>query len=233
MLAQELPLHNPEYGMPLLVLTEINPELRITGSDVPTFALYEQGQIIYKEGRKRESSYAETRLAREQLQELLGSFLISDDLLQLPRDTAASRAKGQPTMELLFNFDTLRVIRVYGDLRKDKIARENTPPAFLKVFDKITAYRDKQARKWLPEKIEVLVTDYKGSARQAIEWPASWPSLKSPDTIWRSEKLYSLYLDKKHYKELLSLMAKLKGRRAVEINGKKFSIDYRLPFPNL
>lgn len=226
--------YNEVYGQPLLVLTEKDPKLMVAGADVPTFALYEGGQIIYRQQGKSSNRYYQTQLAKEQLQELIGSLLISEDLMGLPNDTAVTTISRQPVNELVLNFDTLIVKQVYGDLRNDSLARENTPFAFLKVFDKLVEFSDSQAKEWLPDKIEVLVTDYlQPSTKQALKWPAGWPTLKSPDTIWRSEKLYSLYLDQKHYKELLSLMNKLKEKQAVEINGKKFIIDYRLPFPNI
>ncbi|OCB77669.1 hypothetical protein B0A79_11230 [Flavobacterium piscis] len=37
-----------KYGRPLIALIETDPWLMVIGSDVPTFALYENGQIIYK-----------------------------------------------------------------------------------------------------------------------------------------------------------------------------------------
>lgn len=236
--AQQQKQFDLEYGQPLLVLTETNPWLMVAGADVPTFALYENGQIIYKQAHKsgsryNGSRYYQTRFAQEQLQEFIGSLLIKQELLELPEKTAASRVADQPTNQLIFNFDTLVVKSTYGDLRHDSTARANTPPAFLKVYDRIIEFQDNHAKEWLPEKIEVLVSDYQHSTEQAVKWPHSWPTLKSPDTVWRSEKLYSLYLDKKHFKELLSLMKKLKDKQAVEINGKKFSISYRLPFPNM
>lgn len=221
------------YGQPLLVLTETNPRLMVAGADVPTFALYEGGQIIYLQQSRKENRYMQTRMAQEQLQEFIASLLISEDLLQLPTDTAASQLKNQPTAELILNFDTLLVKRVYGDLRNDKKARQQAPLAFLKVYDKLLEFKDSQAREWLPEKIEVLVTDYRKDNSQSQKWPEGWPTLKSPDTVWRSEKLYSLYLDNKHYKELQRFIHKLKNKQAVEMNGNKFAISYRLPFPNI
>ncbi len=224
---------NADYGQPLLILTESDPTGMIAGADVPTFALYEGGQIIYKQTKKENSRYYLTRMAKEQQQEFIGSLLISEDLIQLPLDTAVTQAKNQPTVELVLNFDTLLVKRVYGDLRNDTTARANTPAAFLKVYDKLIAYEDSQALEWLPEKIEVLVSDHESATEQPLRWPASWPNLKSSETVWRSEKLYSVYLDKKHYKELLSLINKVNAKKAVEINGKQFFISYRLPFPNM
>jgi hypothetical protein len=51
--------------------------------------------------------------------------------------------------------------------------------------------------------------------------------------VKRSDRLYSLYLDKKQLEELRRLLSSLKKKQAVEVNGRKFSVSYRLPFPNL
>lgn len=223
-----------EYGQPLLVLTEINPKLMIPGSDVPSFALYESGHIIYKQQEKGATRYYQTQLAQEQLQELIGSFAITNDLLELPEEQGIdSPVSQQPINELYINFDTTVVKQVGGDLRRDEKARRQAPAAFLQTFDKIIAYTDQQATEWLPEKIEVLFTDYLQSADKPLKWPASWPDLKSPETIWRSEKLYSVYLDKKHYPEFIKLLQRLDDQQVVEVNGKKFTLSYRLPFPNI
>jgi hypothetical protein len=232
--AQQFKLINSAYGQPLLVLTETNPRLMVAGADVPSFALYEGGQIIYKQTNKKGGErYYHTQLAQEQLQELIGSLLISQDLMKLPEKPSTAPVQDQPVNEIVLNFDTLLVKQVYGDLRNDERAREKAPVAFLKVYDKLIAYTESHSQEWLPEKIEVLVTDYLKTPEQTIKWPAKWPTLKSPDTIWRSEKLYSLYLDRKHYKELQALVNSLKEDYAVEINGKKFTVSYRLPFPNI
>lgn len=224
---------NPAWGKPLLVLTETNPNLMVPGADVPSFALYEGGQIIYSQVHRSGTRYYHTQLAQEEQQKLLSKVLESAALEQLPEQTSLSTATSQPMNELVLNFDTLLVKKVYGNLRNNAQVRKIAPASFLKVYDQLTDFEDKQAREWLPEKIEVLVTDYRKSSVAPLKWPAEWPSLKSPDTVWRSEKLYSLYLDKKHFQDLLNLMEKLDEGQAVEINGKKWQISYRLPFPNL
>lgn len=37
---------NEKYGQPIIVLIETDPWLMVIGSDVPTFALYENGQNL-------------------------------------------------------------------------------------------------------------------------------------------------------------------------------------------
>lgn len=221
------------YGQPLLVLTEVNPSIPIPGSDVPSFALYETGHIIYKHQQKGNTRYYQTQLAQEQLQEFIASLGISNELLELAESPEDAAGKNGAVAELYISFDTTVVKQVYGDLRRDEKARKAAPVPFIRLFDKLIAYHDQQATAWLPEKIEVLFTDDLSSAKKPLKWPAHWPNLKSSDTIWRSEKLYSVYLDRQHYAEFIKLMDRLEDQQAVEVNGKKFTVSYRLPFPNI
>ncbi|WP_373395804.1 hypothetical protein V8V91_14650 [Algoriphagus halophilus] len=44
---------NEDFGAPVVVLVETNPWLMVIGSDVPTIAIYESGNIVYKRIEKR------------------------------------------------------------------------------------------------------------------------------------------------------------------------------------
>jgi len=66
-----------------------------------------------------------------------------------------------------------------------------------------------------------------------LKWNIKWNDIKSESTVKRNEDLYSIYLDKKYYKEFIELLKNMKEKQAVEINGEKYSLTYRLPFPNL
>ena len=89
------------------------------------------------------------------------------------------------------------------------------------------------ATEWLPDTIEVMATRYSYSPEKPIKWDNSWSDLKSPTTVKRSDDLYSIYLDKKYFESFVSLLKTLKEKQAVEINGEKYSLAYRLPFPNM
>ena len=146
----------------------------------------------------------------------------------------ASSWTDQPTNILLLNFDTLRQISVYGSLENEKSeARQETPKDFITVYDNIKKFESKDAKDWLPDNIEIMLTEYSHSPEEPKDWPENWPNLESESTVKRSESLYSLYLPKVSFKDFIKLISDLKEKQAVEINGKKFSVSYRLPFPNL
>jgi hypothetical protein len=77
-----------------------------------------------------------------------------------------------------------------------------------------------------------MVWDYSHSPEEPLEWPDRWPDLKNENTVDR-ESIYSIYLDSKYFSELNELLQQRKEKQAIEINGKKYSVSYRLPFPNL
>lgn len=223
-----------KYGRPIIALIESDPWLMVIGSDVPTFALYENGQIIYKKIIDKETKYFEVTNNKETTQKLIKSFGITDNLMKQEDFTEASTATDQPTNILLLNFDNVRQLSVYGELRNLKNqARKETPKDFLDVYDKIIKFEDKKAIEWLPNTFEVMATKYSYATEKSLKWNSEWNDIKSKSTVKRNEDLYSIYLDKKYYKEFIELLKNMKEKQAVEINGEKYSLTYRLPFPNL
>jgi hypothetical protein len=226
--------YNEEYGAPIIVLVESDPWLMVIGSDVPTFALYENGQIIYKKIVNKEMKYFEVKYSREGTQKIIKTFKISDSLMRLPKSITTSYLTDQPTNEMILNFDSVKQISVYGNLRgDDSKARVRTPKSFLTVYDNLIKFDDTNSKEWLPDTFEVMATAYSYSPEKPIMWSKDWSDLKSSSTVKRNDDLYSIYLDKKYFPDFIKLLKNLKEKQAVEINGEKFSLSYRFPFPNL
>ena len=225
--------YNETYGHPIVVLIETDPWLMVIGSDVPTFALYENGQIIYRKIVDKRYKYFEVKNDREKTQAIIKSLGITDSLMTQSDYTEASSWTDQPTNVLLLNFDTLRQITVYGDLRNPKNEeRIKTPKDFLTVYDNIIKFDNNSAKEWLPDTIEVMAIGYSHSPEKPLKWNTEWSDINSSTTVKRSDDFYSIYLDKNHFDDFLKLLKSLKEKQAVEINGKKYSLTYRLPFPN-
>ena len=224
---------NEKYGQPVVVLIETNPWLMVIGSDVPTFALYENGQIIYKKIVNKRWKYFETKNDREATQKIIKSLGITDSLMKQSAVTDASDATDQPDNIMLLNFDTLRQIRVYGSIRKQPEARQRTPRNFLKVFDNIINFEDKSATEWLPDTFEVMVSEYSNSPEKPLKWNKEWNDLNSKSTVKRNEDSYSIYIEKRYFQDFIKFLNSFKEKQAAEINGKKYFVTYRLPFPNL
>jgi hypothetical protein len=227
-------IYNEKYGQPIVVLIETNPWLMVIGSDVPTFALYENGQIIYKQIISKTWKYFEIMNDRETTQKIIKTLGITDSLMKQSDYIEASNWTDQPTNILLLNLDTVREISVYGWLRDEKDeARKRTPKAFLMVYDKIIKFEDSKAREWMPDTFEVMATKYSHSPEKPLKWNIEWNDINSNSTVKRSDNLYSIYLDKKYFDDFIKLTKSLKEKQAIEINGEKYSLSYRLPFPNL
>lgn len=226
--------YNEKYGQPVIVLIETDPWLMVIGSDTPTFALYENGQIIYRKTIDNSYKYFEINYDSEKTQDLIYSFGITGDLMSLSDYIDSSDRTDQPTNILILNFDILREINVYGNLRDKKSeARDKTPKEYLMVYDNILKFEDKSAKEWIPEAIEVMATNYNHSPEKPLKWNSDWNDINSPTTIKRNDFLYSIYLEKKYFDDFIKLLSKLKQKQAVEINGTKYSLTYRLPFPNI
>jgi len=224
---------NEEYGEPLIILIETDPWLMVIGSDVPTIALYESGNVVYKRIEKDKMEYYSVKLDSEQTQQLILDLEITENLIDLPDYVQASDWTDLPTNELILNFDTVIVKQVYGSLRNDNEDRKRTPTEFLTAYDNLIKYKNEKEERWLPDYIEIMLTDYSHSPEKPIMWPKEWPDLNDETTISWHEDLYSVYIPKTEFQKFIDLIYKLEEKQAVELNGKKFSISYRLPFPNI
>ncbi|GAO42676.1 hypothetical protein [Flavihumibacter petaseus] len=223
-----------QYGKPLVVLVVTDPWLMVIGSDVPCFALYEKGQIIYRKVVNKRYQYFEVKYDSIRVRSIMKSLDLDDGVSRLGESTEASDRAEQPANILLLNFDTLQQIGVYGNLRDpESDARSKTPKSFLTVFDNILKFDDPAAKPWVPDTVEVMASKYDLSPETPLAWNKEWSDLHSKTTVQRSDELYSIYLDKKYFADFIKLLRGLKTRQAVQINGEKYALSYRFPFPNM
>lgn len=220
------------YGKPLIVLIETDPWAMVIGSDVPSFALYENGQIIYQKVENKRLKIYEVSISKTELQNVIKALGINDGVYKLPNNVDASFKTDQPSNELILNFDSTKVISVYGRLDGDSAARIKTPELFLTIYDNIRKFKSDSAKEWLPDKIEVMFWDYNYAPKKR-PWIKGFPDLNSPATVKRGNDMYSVYIDKKDYSAFKKFYLSMGEKQAVEINGRKMAISYRLPFPNL
>lgn len=220
----------PRKLKPLIILVETNPWLEVIGSDSPSFALYEKGEVIFL---RQDSGYLSVRLDENERKSLIDSLSLGKKFYELHDYYEVFRRTDQPTTMLYVrDEDKTKKIAVYGRIRGDAPARSKTPQAFLKVFDKLVSYQNSRATPWMPEKIEVMVWPFDHSRAEPLPWPKSWPDVNDPTTKRMSQQGYSIYLDSRYFDDLRRLLATLKEGQAVLINGKKWAISYRFPFPH-
>jgi hypothetical protein len=220
------------YGKPLIVLKETDPWSMVIGSDVPSFALYEKGQIIYRNFESGKLKFHEVTLTQKELQKVIQSFEISEDVYKLENLYTASTWTDQPDNILTLNLTQPKTIIVYGRLTTNEEIRKETPKEFLRIYDNIKKYRNQAEKEWLPEKIEIMFWDYKNAPAERT-WIKGFPDLNSPATVKSGNGIYSVFIGRNLYKEFVKYFSSMGNREAVLINGRKMAMSYRFPFPNI
>lgn len=220
------------YGKPIIALTETDPWLMVIGSDVYSFVLYEKGKIIYKSIENKKLKIYEVTLTQNELKKVIQSLLIPNSIYSLKENIDASDWTDQPSNDLYLNITKPKTISVYGNLSKKGDARKKTPKEFLMVYDNIKKYKNNAAKEWFPKRIEIMFWDY-NYAPNKRPWIKGFPDLNSPSTIKFDNDSYSVFIDKGKFNEFKKYYSTIGEKEAVEINGRKMAISYRLPFPNL
>lgn len=198
----------------------------VVGSDTPRFVLYDDGLAIWK----TDAGYASATLTRSDAQALLAS-MDADSLAGLERSYVAARATDQPTSFLLVHRGgALLTTSVYGDL-EHKSTRAVVPAPVVAAFDRLIGFDHPAAASWLPEKVEVMIWPYEYAPDPSTQWPADWPDLKAADTVDRGEESYSLFVPAADLPRLQALLASMKPKGAMQINGRKWAVSIRYPFP--
>ena len=77
-----------------------------------------------------------------------------------------------------------------------------------------------------------MVWPFEYSKDKPVEWPSKWPDLKNSKTHRRDDDSHSIFLPSADLLKLQTLMKKLKPTTAVRINGRKWAVSYRYPFPD-
>ncbi len=216
------------FGKPILLYTIYDPWAMFMGADGPILALYETGKIIFW----KDNEYRFAQLTKEEKDNLINEMSLTDTFFSKSKSIQATYSTDQPSYVLETNFDTLKFFSVYGHI-KEKQTRKNIPNQLSVVYNSVLEFDNDDAISWIPNKIEIMLSNYSHSPEIPLKWPGNWPDLNDPETINRQGGVTSIYLDKKHFADLKSLLKRRKEKQAIEINGQKFYVGYRFPFPNL
>ncbi len=215
---------------PLVLLTIYNPWLMVIGSDEPTFALYDNGLVIYQRlGPADAPEFASVQLTPAELKALKAGLKIDKDLYALDANKDYYTKTDQPT-NVIRLFDPVlgeKVISIYGDLHWDEEARQMAAPKrLIDLYDTLANYGHTKAELWLPEKFEVMLWSY--DTTDAVAWPKDWPTLTDPTTVKR-DSVYSVYVDIKDYDRYLELH---QSANVLRLDGKNWAFSARFPFPH-
>ncbi|WP_160734641.1 hypothetical protein [Altericroceibacterium endophyticum] len=210
--------------MPEIVLLERDPWGKVLGSESPRFALYSDGQVIYR----TEDGFRSVRLKETELLSIKNS-LSGADAPELYGGYRVVEATDQPDNRLLWYGDPPVFLSVYGSL-DDQQVTSRLPTAVVKAFSTIRAFESARSEPWMPAEIEVMIWPYEYAPEPSIHWNEEWPDISAPSTIQRGDS-YSLFLPSSEMGALESFLAQRNPKGAIEINGRKWAASYRIPFP--
>jgi len=237
---------------PVLVLMEHNPWLMVIGSDAPSFALYDDGTAIFvRRAGDAKAVLQSVRLERDELDDFLKSLPLEElsDLQDSPY--RASSATDQPTTVIhAWREGKHAAVAVYGDVRGgvERAKREaekkrlpedemllvdmkSVPGPFAKAVERLIGFEHPRAKPWLPREVEVMIWPYAYAPDESLPWPREWPGLKDPAMRRRGRGSYSLYLPASELEPLRKFLASRREKQAILIDGKKWAVSCRLPFP--
>jgi len=224
------------FGKPIFWYSVSDPWAMFMGSEGPPFILYSNGNILFWKG----GGYKLAQLDESEKLELIDELNLRDTFFQKSRFYNATNpdpsgeimATDNPSYGVFVKLDTLVGVAVYGNI-SSKDYRKRFPSQVLKIHEFVLNFQSDKYTNWVPEKIEVMLSDYSHSPDTPIPWPTNWPDLNSPGTRTQNGYVTSIFLEKKYFNELKKLMKKRREKQAFEINGKKYFIGYRFPIPGL
>lgn len=213
-----------EGPFPEIVLLERDPWVEVLGSESPRFALYSDGQVIYR----TEGGFRSVRLSEAEVRSIKNSLWAANSPTYSGQYQVAE-ATDQPDSSLLIYGNPSVFLSVYGSLDDEQVT-SRLPLPVAKAFDTVRTFESARSEPWMPAQIEVMIWPYEYAPEASIQWNEQWPDLSAPSTIKRGES-YSLFLPSNEFAALKSFLAGRKPKGAVEINSHKWSASYRIPFP--
>ncbi len=228
---------------PEFVLVEHSPWKASVMAESPTFALYDDGTVIFrKPGEESRSGYFTTKI---DLDSADYDSLRPLDRSLYSRSYTLTRLGRQPTT--IFYWPEKQV-SVYGRIsqrmsgfsstpmladihREESQLRLELPTGISEAFEAVKGFEVEEAEEWRPEYIEVMIWAYDHASEAPLEWPKDWPGLDDERTLERGVGTYSIYVPGNQLEELQALLATRNPRSAIIIDDRKWDIAHRLPFP--
>ena len=104
-------------------------------------------------------------------------------------------------------------------------------PADLQTsFKMLLEFNAPNARPWHPPYFEVVIWPFT-YAKSSVNWPSSFAGILDPNTR-RTRNGYRLFLPIAELDQYRAFMAKIKPKQAVLLDGRKWAVSARFPFPH-
>lgn len=231
---------------PIVVLMELNPWLMVIGSDSATFALYEDGRVIYRshDAEGRPSWYLTAVLPDAERRAFVGALKLNR-LNGLSSRFETSNGTDLPTT-VIFTWPNKKLhgVSVYGVVDTDQnhqvlattIQLGASPPPvqvpkeFVDVYRRLHTFSSASATRWVPEVIELMVSGYE-NAPTSRPWPKGWPDLTNASFQPTSDTAGVIFVDGRDQDALFTFLESLGEKEAIVMNGKKVAVSVRLVIP--
>jgi len=217
---------NNNYGIPLIILSECCFGY-YEGMELPFFALYEKGQIIYrKEAKNEKMEYFEIILTNDEKNNFLNSLPFNKICNITEKTIDASEGwTDQPMSILELNINGYKKVRVDGYKEKYK------PKEYLMIYKKLTNYSNKNAYKWYPVNICVMFNK-PFSDEESKKWPEYLPKVNLNEKKDDRNNL-PLILENKYLKEYFEFYNNLSRFPNIEFENHLYSIHHEMEYPNI
>ena len=216
---------------PLILLTEYNPWAMAVGFDTPTFALYVDGTVIYSQGDRTSGKYVTAHLTQTQVSHWLEAAHL-DKLDQFKDCYSIFDGTDAPTNVLVVKTSRgFKSIEVYGMIRHlENVPQTRLPADLQTAFKTLLAFRAEKATPWQPPYFEVIIWPFT-YAKSSARWPSSFPGISDQNTQ-RIRSGYRLFLPITELDQYKDFIATIKPKQAVLLNGRKWTLSARFPFPH-
>lgn len=218
---------------PVFAIIEHYPWAIRLGIDTPSFVLYEDGTIYYLR-KDKDQSYIYYTCNISSNKALISELDLKNraDL----KDNYYITTWDDDTTTVFFWKD--KKIEVYGDILdptpsayERKVKPESCPVELAELLKTTRSFENQDARKWMPEMIELKFYPWEKASGESTIWPAKWPDLEDPNTRERRYGSYSVYIPSEEYDALKTFLQTKGKNSAILINGKKMCASIRFPFP--
>jgi len=253
---------NKEYGKPLIYLKDTFFPIR--GGSYPKFVLYENGQLIYGKIENERQVYFEILLSDIEMKNIFKKLGIPKYYFP-EKDHFYIEHRGEPPKTVfIINNNYQKIITMYGSIGDMNKQQKKEHKKLVNIYNNIINLINNNnfnAQKWMPNHIEVIVSEYMEQDSQdkwmelvKYEWPSNFPDLLSPDTVEIVDRSndsfnliycidYILIIHKELYDDFFDYMYEILGDRygwtGLIINDKKIwmglsaSNFYYTPLPNI
>lgn len=238
---------------PLLVLYEHDPWMFIVGSDQVSFAIYEDGLVLFRRHAKDLVTTFEAHLPPPRAVALATRWAAT--LHGAPDHFAVVHASDHPTAVVVFRQALEWSMRsAYGFVREDqriaipsassaplrygqhirtapeRIALDASEQRFRDVYAELVAFDPDDERVWRPDELELLFQDL-GTKGAGYPWPAALPALPGSLVDHAAGRVTRCVIPAASERQIESFRRQLKGR-AIRYAGRDWRMHVRSYAPD-